>query len=57
MTGLWGLLAALTSVRLAIAVAGALLLATPALLPRERHAQAPGRERIAISSTRSTIGQ
>jgi MFS family permease len=36
MTGLWGLLATLTSTRIAIAVAGVLLLATPALLPRER---------------------
>lgn len=34
MTALWGLLAAVTGPRAAIAVAGALLLATPALLPR-----------------------
>ena len=36
VTGLWGVLATLTSTRVAIAVAGVLLLATPALLPRER---------------------
>jgi MFS family permease len=40
MTGLWGVLATLTSARIAIAAAGVLLLATPALLPRERHAPA-----------------
>ncbi len=41
MTGLWGVLATLTSARIAIAVAGGLLLATPALLPRDRPAPAP----------------
>ncbi|MBT2417152.1 MFS transporter [Streptomyces sp. ISL-22] len=35
MTALWGLLAAVTDTRTAIAVAGVLLLATPALLPRK----------------------
>jgi MFS family permease len=35
-TGLWGVLATLTTTRVAIAVAGVLLLATPALLPRDR---------------------
>ncbi|MEY9991410.1 MFS family permease [Streptomyces sp. V4I8] len=39
VTALWGLLAALTGPRIAIALAGVLLLATPLLLPR--HAQAP----------------
>lgn len=34
LTALWGVLATLTSARIAIAVAGVLLLATPALLPR-----------------------
>jgi MFS family permease len=34
LTALWGVLATLTSARLAIAVAGVLLLMTPALLPR-----------------------
>lgn len=39
-TALWGLLATLTSARIAIAAAGLLLLATPALLPRQRHVAA-----------------
>lgn len=34
LTALWGLLAAFTGPRAAIALAGALLLATPLLLPR-----------------------
>jgi hypothetical protein len=34
MTGVWGLLAGLTSPRTAIAIAGLLLLATSLLLPR-----------------------
>jgi hypothetical protein len=34
MTGVWGLLAGLTSPRIAIAIAGLLLLATSLLLPR-----------------------
>jgi MFS family permease len=34
LTAVWGLLAALTSVRIAIAIAGVLMLATPLLLPR-----------------------
>ncbi|WP_436998186.1 MFS transporter [Streptomyces sp. enrichment culture] len=36
LTALWGLLASVTGPRTAIAVAGALLLATPLLLPRRR---------------------
>lgn len=44
MTGLWGLLAGITSPRTAIAVAGVLLLATPLLLPwRDR---TPRHERV-----------
>ncbi len=39
MTAVWGLLAALTGTRTAIAIAGLLLLATPLLLPRRDHAQ------------------
>lgn len=39
VTALWGLLAALTGPRIAIALAGVLLLATPLLLPR--HERAP----------------
>ncbi len=41
ITALWGLLAALTGPRTAIAVAGVLLLATPLLLPRRDSAPAP----------------
>jgi hypothetical protein len=43
MTALWGVLAAATSPRLAIAAAGALLLATPLLLPRRALARQPRR--------------
>ncbi|ATL25489.1 hypothetical protein KY5_0471 [Streptomyces formicae] len=42
MTALWGLLAALTGPRTAIAVAGALLLASPLLLPRKEHTPRTG---------------
>ena len=42
LTALWGVLASLTSPRIAIAVAGVLLLATPLLLPRRDHAPEPG---------------
>ena len=38
MTALWGLLAAVTGPRAAIAIAGVFLLATPLLLPRRGHA-------------------
>ncbi|WP_116215426.1 MFS transporter [Streptomyces olivoreticuli] len=38
MTGLWGLLAAVTGPRTAIALAGLLILTTPLLLPRRDHA-------------------
>lgn len=48
LTGLWGLLAALTGPRTAIAVAGLLLLTTPLLLPR--HAHAPQHEREVAGS-------
>ncbi|MFC9235331.1 MFS transporter [Streptomyces decoyicus] len=44
MTGLWGLLAGLTSPRTAIALAAVLLLATPLLLPRRDHAPHPERQ-------------
>ena len=43
LTALWGLLASLTSLRIALAVAGLLLLATPLLLPR--HDRTRPRER------------
>jgi MFS family permease len=39
LTALWGLLASITGPRMAIAIAGVLLLATPLLLPRRDHAQ------------------
>jgi MFS family permease len=42
LTAVWGVLASLTSPRVAIAVAGVLLLATPLLLPRRDHATEPG---------------
>ncbi|RBM12921.1 MFS transporter [Prauserella sp. PE36] len=51
LTALWGLLAAATSVRAAIAIAGALLLATPLLLPRR--ATTPSTDRRAAVSTRA----
>ncbi|MFI0156140.1 MFS transporter [Streptomyces lydicus] len=47
MTAVWGLLAALTGARTAIAVAGVLLLATPLLLPRREHAPLDTREQAA----------
>jgi MFS family permease len=37
LTALWGLLASITSPRIAIAIAGVLLLASPLLLPRREH--------------------
>jgi len=48
LTALWGLLAGVTSPRIAIAVAGLLLLATPLLLPRHDHV--PGHEREVAGS-------
>ncbi|SDD67150.1 MFS transporter [Actinokineospora iranica] len=42
LTALWGVLATVTSVRVAVAVAGLLLLATPLLLPRARHESLSG---------------
>jgi MFS family permease len=47
-TALWGVLATLTSARLAIAAAGILLLATPALLPRERRAEWRSRRGVEV---------
>lgn len=41
LTGVWGLLAGLTGTRTAVALAGALLLATPLLLPRRTRTPAP----------------
>jgi predicted MFS family arabinose efflux permease len=44
LTALWGLLASVTSLRTAIAIAGLLILTTPLLLPRRDHAQQHERE-------------
>lgn len=49
LTGLWGLLAAVTGPRTAIGIAGVLILATPLLLPRHDHA--PHGERDAAART------
>lgn len=48
LTALWGLLAAVTSPRTAIAIAGVLLLATPLLLPR--HENAPQDAEVSAAS-------
>jgi Transmembrane secretion effector len=49
LTALWGVLASLTSLRVALALAGLLLMATPLLLPR--HDPAPPREREPAGAT------
>jgi MFS family permease len=54
MTALWGLLAAVTSPRIAIAAAGVLLLTTPLLLPR--HDRTPRRERPLVPHVMSNHG-
>jgi hypothetical protein len=54
MTGLWGLLAAVTGPRAAIAVAGLLMLATPLLLPR--HGQGATPRTAVTTSGRSRHG-
>jgi MFS family permease len=46
-TALWGLLASITSLRTAIAIAGVLMLATPFLLPRRDYAAVPEAELVA----------
>ena len=46
LTALWGMLAAATSPRTAIAIAGLLLLATPVLLPRSGRAPQPAPEGV-----------
>jgi MFS family permease len=46
MTALWGLLAGVTGIRTAIAIAGVLALATPLLLPRHERAPRPERELV-----------
>jgi MFS family permease len=52
LTAMWGVLASLTSPRIAIAVAGILLLATPLLLPRRDHAP---RQDLAVPSPRVSM--
>ena len=47
LTALWGLLAAVTSPRTAIAAAGVLLLATPLLLPRRENTPRNTKEQAA----------
>ncbi|MBB5857742.1 MFS transporter [Amycolatopsis umgeniensis] len=42
LTATWGLLAAFTGPRAAVGIAGALMLATPLLLPRKRRTPVPG---------------
>ncbi|MEU9802101.1 MFS transporter [Streptomyces sp. NPDC051000] len=44
LTALWGLLAAVTGPRTAIAIAGLLMLTTPLLLPRHERTSRPGRK-------------
>jgi MFS family permease len=56
LTAVWGLLASLTSLRAALAIAGLLLLATPLLLPRRDHAAPRGRE-LAGSCPSAAAGQ
>ncbi|MGW6060251.1 MFS transporter [Streptomyces sp. NPDC055189] len=51
MTGLWGLLAAVTGPRTAVGIAGVLLLASPLLLPRRDHAPLDERDAAAPSHT------
>ncbi|MFB6962938.1 MFS transporter [Streptomyces sp. NPDC056309] len=46
LTAVWGLLAAVTSPRIAIAAAGVLLLATPLLLPRRENAPQNTRKQV-----------
>jgi len=52
LTALWGVLASLTSLRVALAVAGTLLLATPLLLPRREHVARPAAAQAAAGLER-----
>jgi len=49
LTALWGLLATITSLRVAIAMAGLLLLATPLLLPRRGSSTSRAERSAALS--------
>ena len=57
LTALWGLLASLTSLRAALAIAGLLLLATPLLLPRREHAAPRVRELAGFAARPAAAGQ
>ncbi|MFE1173943.1 MFS transporter [Streptomyces sp. NPDC058773] len=52
LTGLWGLLAGLTGLRTALALAGLLMLPTPFLLPRRPYPHPPQHEREVTGSHR-----
>ncbi len=52
LTATWGVLASLTSPRIAIAVAGVLLLATPLLLPRREYVPRPDQAPVATGLER-----
>ncbi|MEV5018629.1 MFS transporter [Streptomyces sp. NPDC053780] len=56
LTALWGLLAALTGLRTAVALAGVLLLATPFLLPRRSVGSGPEGNRGSDPASASTSG-
>jgi MFS family permease len=55
LTALWGLLAGVTSPRIAIAIAGVLMLATPLLLPRRDPASSRERETVPSLTSDATI--
>jgi MFS family permease len=55
LTALWGLLAGVTSPRIAIAIAGVLMLATPLLLPRRDPALSRERETVPSLTSDATI--
>ena len=55
LTALWGVLASLSSLRAALAIAGLLLLATPLLLPRREHAAPRRRELVGSPAAGQTV--
>jgi MFS family permease len=55
LTALWGLLASLTGPRMAVAIAGVLLLTTPLLLPRRDPASSPEQEPVSRLSLDATM--
>jgi MFS family permease len=55
LTALWGLLAGITSPRMAIAIAGVLLLATPLFLPRRDPASSQEQEYAPNLTSEATI--